>query len=57
MLSRIVPFEIAVTSLIGKFKASQHRPESEREVVAAALAAEGISAEDLDDVIRAPAPR
>lgn len=57
MLSRIMPFEIAVTSLIGKFKANQHRPESERDVVAAALAAEGISAADLDEVIRAPGQR
>jgi transcriptional regulator len=30
LLSRIMPFEIPVARLIGKFKASQHRPESER---------------------------
>jgi transcriptional regulator len=57
MLSRIVPFEITVTRLIGKFKASQHRPESERHAVAAALAADGVPAADRDEVIRAPAPR
>jgi transcriptional regulator len=57
MLSRIMPFEIAVTRLIGKFKASQHRPEGERQAVAAALAAEGVPAADRDEVIRAPAPR
>jgi transcriptional regulator len=57
MLSRIVPFEIAVTRLIGKFKASQHRPEDERNAVAAALAADGVSAEDLDELVRAPPPR
>jgi predicted FMN-binding regulatory protein PaiB len=56
-LSRIVPFEITVTRMIGKFKASQHRPESERHAVAAALAAEGVVAADCDEVIRAPAPR
>ena len=57
MLSRIMPFEIAVTSLIGKFKASQHRPESERAAVAAELAAEGISDAEMNEVIRAPAQR
>ena len=57
MLDRIMPFEIAVTRLIGKFKASQHRPESERSAVVAALAAEGVSAADLDEVIRGPASR
>ena len=54
MLSRIVSFEITVTRLVGKFKASQHRPEGERSVVAAALAAEGASAADLNEVIRSP---
>lgn len=54
MLRRIVSFEIAVTRLVGKFKASQHRPESERVAVAAALAAEGVSPADLDELIRAP---
>jgi transcriptional regulator len=57
MLSRILPFEITVARLIGKFKASQHRPDSERAAVVAALAAEGMSARDLDEVIRAPADR
>ncbi len=57
MLNRIIPFEIAVTRLIGKFKASQHRPESERNAVTAALAAEGVPAADRDELIRAPAPR
>jgi predicted FMN-binding regulatory protein PaiB len=49
-----VSFEIAVTRLVGKFKASQHRPEGERSVVAAALAAEGASAVDLNEIIRSP---
>ena len=57
MLSRIIPFEIAVTRLVGKFKASQHRPEEERKAVAAALAAEGTPAADLHEVIRAPGQR
>jgi transcriptional regulator len=54
MLSRIVSFEITVTRLIGKFKASQHRPEGERSAVAAALAAEGATAADLNEVVRSP---
>jgi len=54
MLSRIVTFEITLTRLIGKFKASQHRPESERSAVAAALATEGTPAADVNEVIRSP---
>ena len=54
MLDHIVSFEIAVTRLIGKFKASQHRPQDERNIVAAALAAEGASASELNEVIRSP---
>jgi transcriptional regulator len=57
MLSRIVPFEITVTRLIGKFKANQHRPESERHAVAAALDAEGVPPSDRDEVIRPPRAR
>ncbi len=52
MLSRIVAFEIAVTRLIGKFKASQHRDSDERQSVRAALDAEGYPAADRDEVIR-----
>jgi transcriptional regulator len=55
LVKRIVPFEIAVTRLVGKFKASQHRPENERNAVAAALAAEGVPTADLDEVVRPPA--
>lgn len=51
-LSRIVAFEIAVTRLIGKFKASQHRDSDERQAVRAALDAEGYPAADRDEVIR-----
>jgi transcriptional regulator len=54
LLSQITPFEIAVTRLIGKFKASQHRPAGERQAVAAAMTAEGVAAVDQDEVIRAP---
>ena len=57
LLSRIVPFQIAVTRLIGKFKASQHRPESERQAVTAALLEEGVPAADRDEVIRSPISR
>ncbi|MBS0416273.1 MAG: FMN-binding negative transcriptional regulator [Proteobacteria bacterium] len=51
-LSRIVAFEINVTRLIGKFKASQHRDSDERQSVRAALDAEGYAAADRDEVIR-----
>jgi transcriptional regulator len=54
-LSGIVTFEITVTRLIGKFKASQHRPEAERQAVAEALEAQGTSAADRLEVIREPA--
>jgi transcriptional regulator len=57
MLSRIVTFEITLTRLIGKFKASQHRPESERSAVAAALTTEGTPAADVNEVIRSPGQR
>jgi transcriptional regulator len=56
-LSAIVTFEIIVTSLVGKFKASQHRPEAERRAVVAALEEEGTSAADRLEVIREPADR
>lgn len=49
-LSGIVTFEIAVTRLVGKFKASQHRSVAERESVRAALNTEGFSG--VDEVIR-----
>jgi transcriptional regulator len=54
MLSAIVTFEIAVTRLVGKFKASQHRAEAERQSVVAALEAEGTCAADRAEVIRGP---
>lgn len=54
MLGRIVSFEIALTRLVGKFKASQHRPEAERNAVSAALTAEGLSAGDVNEVVRSP---
>jgi transcriptional regulator len=55
LLNAIVAFEIHVDRLIGKFKASQHRPEDERRSVADALAAEGTSLTDVNEVVRAPA--
>jgi len=54
MLSAIVTFEITVTRLVGKFKASQHRPVAERQSVVAALASEGVSAGDRHEVVREP---
>jgi transcriptional regulator len=56
MLSRIVSFEIVVARVIGKFKASQQRPESERRAVAAAMAAEDIPFAEREELIRLPAP-
>jgi transcriptional regulator len=55
MLSGIVTFEITVNRLVGKFKASQHRSEAERQAVVGALEAEGTSAADRLEVIREPA--
>jgi transcriptional regulator len=54
MLAGIVTFEIAVTRLMGKFKASQHRPEAERRAVGEALEAEGLSAAERLEVVRGP---
>lgn len=54
MLAGIVGFEIKVTRLIGKFKASQHRPAAERQSVVAGLTADGVSADDCREVIREP---
>jgi transcriptional regulator len=53
-LSAIVTFEIKVTRLIGKFKASQHRAAGERQSVLAGLESEGYSADDRREVIREP---
>jgi transcriptional regulator len=57
MLKRIVPFEITVTRLEGKFKASQHRAADERIAVAAALRSEGLGNDEIEELVRAPAPR
>jgi transcriptional regulator len=54
MLSGIVTFEITVTRLVGKFKASQHRSAAERQAVAVALESEGYPAADVREVIREP---
>jgi transcriptional regulator len=54
MLSGIVTFEIAVTRLVGKFKASQNRAEAERQSVDAALEAEGVCASDRLEIVRDP---
>jgi predicted FMN-binding regulatory protein PaiB len=56
MLKRIMAFEIALTRLVGKFKASQHRSVAERDAVRAALSAEGMADEDLAEIVRPPSP-
>jgi transcriptional regulator len=53
-LSAIVTFEIEVTRLIGKFKASQHRAAAERQSVLAGLESQGYGADDRREVIREP---
>ena len=57
MLRGIVPFEITITQLTGKFKASQHRPAAERVAVAAALESEGLDRQAIGELVREPRPR
>jgi transcriptional regulator len=56
-LKHIVAFEITLTSLTGKFKASQHRPADERVAVATALRAEGLPQAQIDELVREPRGR
>jgi transcriptional regulator len=56
-LKHIVPFEITVTRLTGKFKASQHRPADERVAVAAALRAGGLAEDQVEELVREPRAR
>ena len=51
LVRQIVPFQISIRCLTGKFKASQHRDESERRSVAIGLAGEGASAQEIDEVV------
>jgi transcriptional regulator len=57
MLKRIMAFEIALTRLVGKFKASQHRAAAERDAVRAALGAAGVATADLEEIVRSPPGR
>jgi len=56
LLKSIVPFEIAVSRLVAKFKASQHRPAEERSAVTQALEAEGVAAQERAEVVRERSP-
>lgn len=56
MLKRITAFEISLTRLVGKFKASQHRSAAERDSVSAALGSEGVPEADIAELVRPPAP-
>jgi len=47
MVRAIVGFEIRVSAIEGKFKASQNRPAADRAGVAAALRAAGMAADDV----------
>lgn len=57
MLGGIVTFDIRVTRLIGKFKASQHRSENERQAVLQALDEEGVPEAGRMELIRPPRSR
>ena len=50
MLRAIVGLEIAVTSVVGKFKGSQNRSPADRAGVAAALRAEGRTPEEIAEI-------
>jgi transcriptional regulator len=52
LLSRIVPFEISISRIAGKFKANQQRPDQERELVAQSLQCEGVSPAQIAELIR-----
>jgi transcriptional regulator len=54
MLRAIVGFEIAVTGIEGKFKANQKSPGADREGVAEALRAEGLTRETIAELVREP---
>jgi predicted FMN-binding regulatory protein PaiB len=47
-----VAFEIELTELVGKFKASQHRPDAERDAVANGLTALGVPADSRAEIVR-----
>jgi transcriptional regulator len=55
-LRAIVGFEIAVTSIIGKFKSSQNRPAADRAGVVRGLRADGVTDEDMTELVREPPP-
>jgi len=52
MLGAIVGFQIALESLVGKFKASQNRSVPDRAGVRAGFIAEGLSPEVLAEIVR-----
>ena len=54
MLRAIVGFEIVIESMIGKFKASQNRHAVDRAGASAGLAADGVDAAAVAELVRAP---
>ena len=54
MLRAIIGFEIAVSALTGKFKASQNRSGADRAGVMRGLRAEGVTDEALGELVREP---
>ena len=57
MLRAIVGFEIEVATMVGKFKSSQNRDDADRAGVAAGLAADGVAAEAVAELVRDPERR
>lgn len=55
-LAAIVGLEITVTTVSGKFKASQNRTPADRAGVRAALEAQGLYGDALDELVRDPDP-
>ncbi len=54
MLRAIIGFEIEVTAMIGKFKASQNRNDADRQSLARGLADEGVSPTLAAEIAREP---
>jgi len=54
MLAAIVPFEIEVSEMLGKFKASQNRNEEDRAGVREGLVSEGIAEPTVASLVRTP---
>jgi transcriptional regulator len=54
LVRRVVPFEIAISDLAGKFKASQNQAERDRHGVAAGLQGTTLPAQSRSELVRSP---